>query len=233
MKSVKLSLFSALFVVLLLIQVVPAWAGAVPKKSPSEYGDSAQQVELTTPTFTPISQDGVNISLNSVFCSVDACASDTSDPTGQALSYFFAITMDPGSQINSLTFGPDFNDFAVTIFEGTFTCADGHTCVPGSSDGLNFDTVDIITDCSSGNCIATFLNFNPATIGTGTIIFAAGTPVGSVLNLKGVAQTPLLTANTSATVLVPEPNSVWFSAIAGLVFLVLVNKKKKQQMLAC
>jgi hypothetical protein len=237
MKLRKLSLSLAVFAGFCLLQIVPAWGTAIPKKSPSEYGDAAQQVELTTPAFTPISQDGVNISLDSVFCTVDACAGDPTapDPTGQQLSYFFKITLGAGSQLDSLTFGPDFNDFGVTIFDGTFTCASGHTCVPGSSDGLNFNTVDLTLapDCSSSGCTVNLLNFNTATIGTGTIFFAAGTPLNSVLNVNGVAQTPLLSIKTSTTtVSVPEPSSAWFAAIACLFCFGVALHRKKQLIFA-
>ncbi len=229
MKLVKFYLSAAVFATLCFIQVVPSWAGAIPRKSDSSYGANDQQVILTTPTFTPISQNGVNISLDSVFCTNDAC-NNNFDATGQALSYFFAITMSPNSQLNSLTFGPDFNDFLVTTFDSTFTCADNFSCVPPSSPNLDFTNVGMTLDCSSGDCIATFTNFNTATIGTGTIIFAAGTPDGSILNVDGIPQTPpLLSANTSLlTVSVPEPNSVWFVVIVGLACLLFVSKKRKQ-----
>lgn len=236
MKLGKLSLSLAVFAGFCLLQVAPAWGGAIPKKSPSEYGDGAQQVELTTPTFTPISQDGVDISLASVFCTFDACLGDPADPdpTGQQLSYFFKITLGTGSQLDSLTFGPDFNNFGVTIFDGSFTCTTGFTCVPASSDGLNFNNVDLTLapDCSSSGCTVNLLNFNTATIGTGTIYFAAGTPLNSVLNVNGVAQTPLLSAKTSTILPVPEPGSVWFAAVAGLLCFVAVMRKKKQLIFA-
>jgi hypothetical protein len=233
MKSVKLSLFSALFAILLLIQVVPAWAGAIPKKTPSDYGQSTDQIQLTTPTFNSISQDGVNISLNSVFCTVDNCGGGSPpDPKGQELSYFFAITLGAGSQLDSLQFAPDFNDFGVVIFDGTFTCASGTTCVPmSSSDQLHFDDVGITTTCVSTICTTTFTNFNASTIGIGTIIFAAGTPLDSVLNVNGVPQTPILSASTStANVSVPEPPAFWFAGIA--LFACLIGLKKRKAMVA-
>jgi hypothetical protein len=232
MRTFKLSLSFALFVGFLLMEAVPAWAGAIPKKTPSDYGANDEQVQLTTPTSTAISQNGVNISLDSVFCTADDCASDPVDPTGQQLSYFFAITMDSGSQLDSLTFGPDFNDFGVTVFDGSFTCASGTTCIPTSTDGLSFDNVGITTTCVSTGCTSTFTNFNPQTIGIGTIIFAAGTPLDSVLNLNGVPQTPLFSATTSSTTVpVPEPGSVWFAVIATLVCLAGITRR--QRILSC
>ena len=233
MKPVKLSLISTIFAVLLLIQVVPAWAGAIPKKTPSDYGQNTDQIQLTTPTFSPISQDGVNISLNSVFCTVDNCGGGSPpDPKGQQLSYFFAITLGAGSQLDSLTFGPDFNDFGVTVFDGTFTCASGSTCIPTSSiDPLKFNDVGITTSCISTGCTSAFTNFNASTLGIGTIIFAAGTPLDSVLNVNRVPQTPTLSASTSNTnVSVPEPPAFWFAGIA--LFACLIGLKKRKAMLA-
>ena len=89
-----------------------------------------------------------------------------------------------------------------------------------------------LANCSSSGCTVNLLNFNTATIGTGTIYFAAGTPLDSVLNVNGVAQTPLLSAKTSTTLAVPEPGSVWFAAVAGLLCSVAVMRKKKQLIFA-
>lgn len=228
MKFQKLSLSFALFVAFSLLQVIPVWGGAIPKKSPSQYGDVDGQVQLTTPSFTPVSQDGVNMSLASVFCSVDGCGGDQ---TTAALSYFFAITLDPTAQLDALEFSSGFNDFGVTIFDGSFTCATGFTCVPGSSEGLNFDNVNLVTDCSSGDCVLTFENFNANTIGAGgTIYLAGGTLDGSKLNVNGVPQSvQLLSITTSrTTATVPEPSALWFAGIACLICFLSMWKKQKQ-----
>lgn len=231
----KLSRFflSLLGLASLFVMTAPSRAATLPIKRPSDYGVSDQQVQLTTPSFTTISQDGVTVGLDSVFCSVNDCAGGGGDPTGQSITYFFAINLTAGSQITSLTFDPGFaqGDFAYTgiEFDSTFSCAAGHTCAPGSDSGVSFAAVTSTVDCSTGSCVVTFTNFNAATLGTGKIIFAAQTPDGSPLNLGNfLAKTPLLTANTSGTVVsVPEPNSVWFLGIAGLACLAGVAFRRK------
>jgi len=217
----------------LLISVFPGWAGTLPVKRPSDYGQSDGQVQLTTPAFSPITQDGVTITLDSVFCSVNDCAGGGGDPTGQSITYFFGINLASGSQISSLTFGPGFDigDFAYTgiEFDSTFTCDPTRTCAPSSDNGVSFATVQSTVDCSSGSCVVSFVNFNAATLGTGNLIFAASAPEGSPLNLgNGLAQTPLLTVNTGTVVAVSEPSSLWLLGIAGLVCVIGIAPKTRK-----
>jgi hypothetical protein len=225
--------FSAIgLLAILLVSVVPGWAGAIPIKRPSDYGQSDQQVQLTTPSFSPITQDGVTIGLDSVFCSVNDCAAGGGDPTGQSISYFFAINLAPGSQILSLTFGPGFDqgDFAYTgiEFDSSFTCDPSSTCAPSSDIGVSFATVQSTVDCSSGSCVVSLINFNAATLGLGKIIFAASAPEGSPLNLgNGLAQTPSLTAKTGTVVSVPEPNSLWFVVVSAVTCLGMIVRQQR------
>jgi hypothetical protein len=232
--SVRISrlLLSAIGLSTFLLATVPSWAGTLPIKRPSDYGQSNGQVQLTTPAFAPITQDGVNITLDSVFCSVNDCGGGGGDPTGQSITYFFAINLAAGSQITSLTFGPGFDlgDFGYTgiEFDSTFTCDPSRTCAPSSDIGVSFAAVQSTVDCSTGSCAVSFLNFDAATLGTGKIIFAASTPDSSPLNLgNGLAQTPLLTANTSGTVSVPEPNGLWFLGIAGFVCMAGIARRRR------
>jgi hypothetical protein len=228
LSRVFLSLLGLLF---LLVMTVPSWAGPLPRKKPSDYGVSDQQVQLANPSFATISQNGVTISLDSVFCSVNDCAGGGGNPTDQSITYFFAINLAAGAQIDSLTFGTGFATFD-GAFSGidpdlTFSCAPGHTCAPGSDSALP-DAVTETMDCSSGSCIVSFTNFNAATVGTGKIILAAQTTDTSVLNVGGVAQTPTLKLNGGTTVSVPEPASLWFLGIAGLACMAGIATRQRK-----
>lgn len=209
---------------------VPAWAGKVPSKRPSEYGDPTSDVQLTTPSFTPTTVDGVTLDLNSVFC--NSCSLPAS-PTN--LEYFFDITMVAGGTLNSLTFGPGFDttdlqNFAIVQFDPADPANAGDACVnsgtyicsvPFTSTLLDFSTVTSVVTCvADGSCTVDFTNFNFATLGGGQIILAATTPFGgpSVLadTVTGQPLTPSVTIN-GAVATVPEPSSVWFAALAGLI----------------
>jgi hypothetical protein len=239
MKVSKVVLF-AVGLLALLVSAVPGWAGKLPVKKPSDYGQSDGQVQLTTPSFAPITQDGVTITLDSVFCSVNDCGAGGGSPDGQSITYFFAINLAPGSQITSLSFGPGFDqgDFGYSGIEldSSFTCDPSSTCAPSSDDGVSFAAIETSVVCAGDtSCVVTFItnNFNAATLGAGKkIIFAASTPDGSPLNLGGgLAQTPLLSVNTGTVVSVPEPGSLWFLALAGFFCMAGIVRRKQFSLL--
>ncbi|HSS97920.1 MAG TPA: hypothetical protein VLK33_12860 [Terriglobales bacterium] len=202
----------------------------MPKKRPSEYGDPTSDVQLTTPAFTQTTVDGVTLDLNSVFC--NSCSLPTS-PTN--LEYFFDITMVSGGALNSLTFGPGFDttdlqNFAIVQFDPADPANAGDACVssgtyickvPLTLASLDFSTVTSTVTCAAnGSCTVDFTNFDFATLGGGHIFLAATTPFGGPPVLAdavtGQPLTPSVTIN-GKSVSVPEPNSIWFAALVGLI----------------
>jgi len=247
MKLSKLSLPATVLLGLCLTSMVPAWAGLVPVKRPSDYGVSGGQVQLSTPSFLPSSVNGVSIDLNSVFCAVNDCGGD---PTTANLTYFFSIDLAPGSQLTSLTFGPGFDEASLSLSgpvefvsaDQQGTCASGttYTCaVPFSTAGLVFPSTVAdplpITDrvsCISGICTMTFENFtyaniNPSGIPGAKIIFGATTSFTDLsLNKAGVPQSTQVTVNGSV-VSVTEPGALWFVAIAAFVCAGVIVKRRR------
>jgi len=215
----------------LFICVAPGWADKIPRKQPSDFGDNTSHVQLTTPTFTTISQDGVTLSLASVFC--NSCSLPSS-PTN--LEYFFQINLASGADLTSLSFGPgfdvnDLSNFGVVQFDNS---ADGNPCesgglaggayicgVPISDTGLDFSTVTSTVTCAAdGSCTVDFTNFNFATLVSGNILLAATTPFGGPTSLAdavtGQPLSPSVVVNGN-NVLVTEPDSLWFAGLAGLL----------------
>ena len=244
MQLSKTSLLTTTLVVLLFAGVSIGWAGVQPIKRPSDYGVTGGQVELDKPDFTPVSVDGVSLQLNSVFCAVNDCGGD---PTASNLAYFFAINLAPGAQLDSLTFGPGFDEISLglsgpVVFDDSLDsndntfCASGgtYTClVPLSTAGLSFpDTITNTITCAGSQCTMNFVNFNYSTINpTGipnaTIIFGATSSfVDLSLNKAGVPQTPIVEVNRTV-VSVPEPSSLWFSGIVMLACVVIMSRRRQ------
>jgi hypothetical protein len=238
MKLSRFSLSSLGLMSLLLISSL-SWGDKIPRKQPSDYGDQDSQVALTTPAFTPINQDGVTLDLNSVFC--NSCTpGDINNTTN--LEYFFDITLSSGSALTSLTFGPGFDtsslqSYGVVQFDSTIPgdpCNVGgsYACnIPISANASDFSTVESTLSCDvAGICTLNFTNFDFATLGGKPIVFAATTPFGvlTALNdpITGQPLTPSVTVN-GKSVSVPEPNSMWFVGIAGLICLGLIARRQR------
>jgi len=208
---------------ILMICSAPGWADKIPTKRPSSYGDQDSQVQLTAPSFSA-TQDGVSLTLNSVFC--NSCSPGS--PTN--LEYFFDITLSAGANLASLTFGPGFDTstpdaFSVVQFNPAAdpgdACSDGtnYIChVPFTSSSLDFSSVESAVSCDLGTgvCTVTFTNFNFATLGGGPIVFAATTPFGLDTTTPF---TPSVAINGGSTATVPEPSSLWFAGIGLLACL--------------
>ena len=241
MKVSKISLSAAAFVCLFLTNAVLVWADKIPVRRPSDYGDQTSQVQLTTPSFTTVTQDGVTLGLDSVFC--NSCSLPSS-PTN--LEYFFDITLAPGANLASLTFGPGFDtadlqNFGVVQFDNSL---DGNPCesgglaggayvcnVPISSAGLDFSTVTSTVTCAAdGSCTVNFTNFNFTTLGSGKIILSATTPFGGPTSLSdpttGQPLTPSVKINGGSSVSVTEPSSLWFVAISSLACLGVITRRR-------
>src|SRR5690242_5202002 len=159
MRLSKLFLSLAGFAIL-SICVAPSWADKIPTKRPSSYGDASSDIQLTSPSFSPVSQDGVTVSLNSVFC--NSCQAAPTD-----LQYFFDITMVAGATLNSLTFGPGFDTanpqaFAFVQFNPVVdpndpndpnagdSCTDGTNYIcktPNTNPALNLSGIGSILTC--------------------------------------------------------------------------------------
>jgi hypothetical protein len=239
MRLSRLLLFLAGLAVV-FICVAPSWAGKIPSKRPSDFGDSTSDVQLDTPTFAPINQNGVTLDLNSVFC--NSCSLPTS-PTN--LEYFFDINLASGASLTSLTFGPgfdttDLSNFGIVQFDPTDPANAGDPCVSGTtyvcsvpftSSSLDFSTVTSAITCAvDGSCTVDFTNFNFATLGSGNIILAATVGFGQVSVLAdpttGEPLTPSVAINGASTT-VPEPNSLWFVGIAGVACLAGIVRRKR------
>jgi hypothetical protein len=239
----KLSRFSlsSLGLMSLLLMSCLSWGDKIPRKQPSDYGNQTSQVALTTPGFTTINQDGVTLGLNSVFC--NSCTpGDINNTTN--LEYFFDITLSSGSALTSLTFGPGFDTsslqaYGVVQFDSTIPtdpCNVGgiYSCqIPISANTSNFETVATSTTFScdaAGICTLTFDHFDFATLGGKTIVFAATTPFGVLSALhnpdNGEPLTPSVTVN-GKSVQVPEPGSLWFAGIAGLICFGLIVRRQR------
>jgi len=227
---------------ILLSCVAPGWADKIPRKQPSDFGDQTSDVQLTTPAFTAINQDGVSLDLVSVFC--NSCSLPDS-PTN--LEYFFQINLADGANLASLAFGPgfdvnDLSNFGVVQFDNSL---DGNPCenggvaggayicgVPISKPGLDFSTVASTVVCAAdGSCTVDFTNFNFATLGGGNIILAATTPFGGPTALadplSGQPLTPSVVVN-GKSVTVPEPGSFWFAGLATLICVGATIYRKNQ-----
>ncbi len=237
MKLSKFSLSSLGLLSLLLVSSL-SFGDKIPRKQPSDYGDQDSQVELTPPAFTEIAQDGVTVDLNSVFCN-SCIPGDPNNATN--LEYFFDIHLAAGSTLASLTFGPGFDtnlqSYGIVQFDSTIPgdpCNSGGTYVchiPVSASNSDLSTVESTLTCDAGGiCTLNFLNFDFATLGGGSIIFGASTPFGglSVLNdpTTGNPLTPSVTVSGKSSVAVPEPGTVWFAGLAGLICFGLIARRR-------
>jgi len=237
-------LFSVAGLATVLVCATPGWADKIPTKRPSDYGDQDSQVQLTTPTFTTITQDGVTLSLDSVFC--NSCV-EGALATATNLEYFFDINLTSGSSLNSLIFGPGFdtedpNAFSVVQFDPADAALSGDACtdgtnylchVPFTSNSLDFSTVTSTVNCDAvtGACTVNFTNFDFATLGGGPIVFSATTPFGVLTSLNDPVTaeplTPSVAINGGSTVSVPEPNSFWFAVISLLACLAVMVRRQQ------
>jgi hypothetical protein len=225
---------------ILFICVAPGWADKIPTKRPSSYGDASSDIQLTSPSFSPVSQDGVTVSLNSVFC--NSCQSGPTD-----LQYFFDITMVDGATLNSLTFGPGFDTtnpqaFAFVQFNPVVSGPDDPNFGDSCTDGTNYlcktpytaPTLDLsgigsnlTCDQVSGICTLDLTKFNFAALGSGPIVLAAQ-------NTAATTTTPFLPSVTinGGSVSVPEPGSVWFAMIALVAFAAMFVRQRKLSSIA-
>lgn len=239
MKFSKLSLYALAVLSLLAISALPGFADKIPTKRPSSYGDQDSQVLLAAPSFAQVSQDGVTVTLDSVFC--NSCS--PGNPTN--LEYFFDINLAADATLSSLTFGPGFDisdplAFSVVQFDPAIPgdpCTNGssYIChVPFTSALVDLSSVEstLACDAVTGICTLNFTNFNFATLGGGPIVFAATTPFGVLTSLNdpvtGGPLTPSVTVNGKSTVSVPEPSGLWFAGITLLVCFGMLGRRQRR-----
>jgi|ERR1051325_1112581 hypothetical protein len=223
---------------ILFICVAPGWADKIPTKRPSSYGDNTAEIQLTSPSFSPVTQDGVTVSLNSVFC--NSC-----QVTPTNLEYFFDITLTAGATLNSLSFGPGFDTdnslaFALVQFNPVVdlndpndpnagdACTDGtnFTCkIPYTSPTLDLSGIGTNLTCDqvTGICTIDFTGFNFAALGGGPIVLGAE-------KSSTDTKTPFLPSVSinGSTATVPEPGSIWFAAIVLVAFVMIFMRHQRK-----